>query len=672
MVEPFQSFLEGPASLALDGYPLSADASVTRPELSSSVFEADRLINILDAARLGAWEWNIQTGALRLNERWAEMLGYTLAELQPISIETCARLRHPKDQAAAILKAKAHLSGKEPYFEAEVRMRHKDGHWVWILDRARLVSRSEDGQPLVMVGAHQDITARKVFEAELARTSERLRLCMDLAGIGVWEMDYSDEGGFHFDHRVRDIYGFDVEGDWIARDRAMDHVHPQDRIELRADGQRSLETGLPVQSFFRVQKQDGTVRHVEAHALASKTVDGRPILVGLNRDISEDVARTAELETKRVEAEAAAVAKGRFLATMSHEIRTPMNGVIGMLIALQRSDLAPVDQEHAEIALKSATHLLHLLDDILEVSRLEAGQVTLSPRDFDPRTMANEVVDLFSRGNLQLGVELALNVGAEVPKCVSADEDRVRQILTNFVGNAVKFTEAGQIDVEVGYRADDESLLISVRDTGIGIAAETCNRLFGRFVQADASTTRRFGGTGLGLSICREYADLMSGRIGVESEEGKGSRFWLEVPALARNATRPTQSEPAIAANRPLRLLVAEDNPTNQRVIAALLSSFGHSYTVVPDGQQAVAAVSSSDFDAVLMDVQMPVMDGITATRRIRELGERARTLPIIALTANAMPGQKEEYLAAGMTDYLAKPIDIRALHASLEKVSLS
>lgn len=672
MAEKSQSRFEGQAPLTQHGPLQSADPSGRRQSESSSLFEADRLIDILDAARLGAWEWNIQTGALRLNERWAEMLGYTLAELQPISIETCARLRHPKDQAAAVLKAEAHLSGDEPYFEAEVRMRHKDGHWVWILDRARLVSRSPDGRPLVIVGAHQDITARKAFEAELARTSERLRLCMDLAGIGVWEMDFSDDGGFNFDSRVRDIYDFQVEGDWIARERAMDHVHPQDRVQLREDGQRALKSGLPVQSFFRIQKQDGTVRHVEAHALASKNSIGRPILVGLNRDISDDVSRTAELETKRVEAEAAAVAKGRFLATMSHEIRTPMNGVIGMLIALQRSDLAQIDHEHAEIALKSATHLLHLLDDILEVSRLEAGQVSLCPRDFDPRAMANEVADLFSRGNVRLGVELTLNVGTEVPQCLSADEDRVRQILTNFVGNAVKFTEAGQIDIEVGYRTADESLLIAVSDTGIGISAATCNRLFGRFIQADASTTRRFGGTGLGLSICREYADLMGGRIGVESEEGKGSRFWLEVPAPARDAVSTTLTEPEMAPNRPLRLLVAEDNPTNQRVIAALLGSFGHCFTIVPDGKQAVEAVSSGDFDAILMDVQMPVMDGPTATRRIRELGGRAGGLPIIALTANAMPGQKDEYLAAGMTDYLAKPIDIRALYAALLKVALS
>jgi PAS domain S-box-containing protein len=648
----------------------NSNPSLPKPDPSSLPFEADRLIDILDAARLGTWEWNIQTGSLRLNERWAEMLGYTLAELQPISIETCARLRHPEDQAAAILKAQAHLSGDEPYFEAEVRMRHKDGHWVWILDRARLVSRSADGQPLVMVGAHQDITARKVFEAELARTSERLRLCMDLAGIGVWEMDFSDDGGFSFDSRVRDIYDFQVEGDWIARDRAMDHVHPQDRMDLFADSQRSLATGLPVQSFFRVRKQDGTICHVESHALASKDSEGRAILVGLNRDISEDVARTAELETKRVEAEAAAVAKGRFLATMSHEIRTPMNGVIGMLIALQRSSLAPIDHEHAEIALKSATHLLHLLDDILEMSRLEAGQVSLSPRDFDPGAMANEVADLFSRGNVRPGVELTLSIGPEVPPCLNADEDRVRQILTNFVGNAVKFTEAGRIDIKVGYRADQESLLISVSDTGIGISAETCKRLFGRFIQADASTTRRFGGTGLGLSICREYADLMGGRIGVESEENKGSRFWLELPAPAGTAARPTMSEPDLAEGRSLRLLVAEDNPTNQRVIAALLSSFGHSFTIVPDGEQAVAAASNGDFDAILMDVQMPVMDGPTATRRIRELGGRAGLLPIIALTANAMPGQRDEYLAAGMTDYLAKPIDIRSLYAALSKVA--
>jgi PAS domain S-box-containing protein len=630
----------------------------------------NRLYDILDAARLGAWEWNIQTGALWLNERWAEMLGYTLAELQPISIETCARLRHPGDQAAAVLKAEAHLSGDEPYFEAEVRMRHKDGHWVWILDRARLVSRSEDGRPLVMVGAHQDITARKAFEAELAQTSERLQLCMDLAGIGVWEMDFAEDGGFRFDDRVREIYGFPVEGDWIDRERALDHIHVDDRTGLRADGLQALATGLPVQSFFRIQRDDGGLRYVEAHALASRNAAGRSMLVGVNRDISEDVTKTAELEAKRVEAEAAAVAKGQFLATMSHEIRTPMNGVIGMLTVLQQSDLAPIHREQADVALKSATHLLHILNDILEVSRLEAGQVSLVLRDFAPRVLANEVTELFSRGVVREGVELTLMIRPDVPGLVNADEDRLRQILTNFVGNAVKFTEAGKIEIEVDYRPDSECLLIAVKDTGIGISPETCKRLFGRFVQADASTTRRFGGTGLGLAICRQYADLMNGRIGVESEEGRGSRFWLEVPAPVGQGVPPHVDEPEMPESRPLRLLVAEDNETNQRVIAALLGSFGHSFTLVSDGAQAVAAVSSGDFDAILMDVQMPVMDGPTATRRIRALGGRASMLPIIALTANAMPGHRAEYLAAGMTDYMAKPIDLRALHACLAKIA--
>nr|WP_246347662.1 PAS domain-containing protein [Brevundimonas variabilis] len=669
-MEKTQSHPEYPPTRVQSGGLPGSDRAAATDTGAAPPLEADRLNDVLDAARLGAWEWNIQTGDLRLNARWAEMLGYTLAELQPISIETCARLRHPADQAAALVKAEAHLSGKEPYFEAEVRMRHKAGHWVWILDRARLVSRSADGRPLIMVGAHQDITARKVFEAELARTSERLRLCMDLAGIGVWEMDFSEDGGFSFDNRVREIYGFQVDGEWIARERAMDHVHPDDRKSLRADGQRSLETGLPVQSFFRIQRNDGTVRHVKAHALASRNAEGRSVLVGLNRDISEDVARTAELETKRVEAEAAAVAKGQFLATMSHEIRTPMNGVIGMLTVLQRSKLAPMHQEHAEIALKSATHLLHILDDILEVSRLEAGQVSLVLRDFDPRIMAREVTDLFSRGAVRPGVDLKLDIATDVPSWVRADEDRVRQILTNFVGNAVKFTEAGRIDVEIGYRTGDGCLLIAVKDTGIGISPETCKRLFGRFIQADASTTRRFGGTGLGLSICRQYADLMGGRIGVESEADRGSRFWLEVPAPTGDGASPTPGEPEMADGRCLRLLVAEDNLTNQRVIAALLDSFGHSFTIVPDGEQAVAAVSSGDFDAILMDIQMPVMDGPTATRHIRALGGRASMLPIIALTANAMPGQRAEYLAAGMTDYVAKPIDLRALHAALLKVA--
>jgi PAS domain S-box-containing protein len=628
---------------------------------------SQRLADIVDAARIGAWEWNLQTGQLWLNERWAEMLGYTLAELEPISIETCSRLRHPEDQAAALLKAEKHLSGEDPYFEAEVRMRHKAGHWVWILDRARLVSRSGDGRPLVMVGAHQDITARKMSEIDLAQATERLSLCMDIAGLGVWEKDLTTDR-FRVDPRIREIYGISGEDEWLDRETTLGRIPREHREELAADARWALETGRPVQSKFRVETPEG-IRFIEGHAVAATGRAGQPILLGVNRDVTEEVSRTAELEAKRVEAEAAAVAKGQFLATMSHEIRTPMNGVIGMLEVLRRADLAPAQREHAEIALQSATHLLHILDDILEVSRLEAGQVRLEARDFDVRAMVREVSDLFTRGALRPGVEMFTEIADDVPVWITGDEARLRQILTNFVGNAVKFTEAGTIVVEIGYRPAEGRLVMAVRDTGIGISSETRERLFQRFVQADASTTRRYGGTGLGLAICRQYADLMAGDIGVESEPGQGSRFWLELPAPPGEGREEATIEPEAVPAKSLRLLVAEDNETNQRVIAALLNTFGHSFTIVPDGAQALAAVSSGDFDAILMDVQMPVMDGPTATRRIRALGGRASMLPIIALTANAMAGQRAEYLAAGMTDYVSKPVDVGALFAALERV---
>jgi PAS domain S-box-containing protein len=642
--------------------------SATTPTGGAGSLEPLLLSEVLDAARIGAWQWNLQTGQLRLNARWAEMLGYTLAELEPITIETCARLRHPEDQAAALLKAERHLAGLEPYFEAEVRMRHKAGHWVWVLDRARLVSRSDDGRPLLMVGSHEDVTARKTFESRLGMMTERLRLCMDIAGLGVWDKNL-DSGDFSFDDTMRGIYGLDGGAEPITSDLAMARVHPEDRALLLRDGRLALETAQPVQSRFRVVRPDGVERHVHGHAVASTGCEGRPVLLGVNRDITDEVHRRMELESKRVEAEAAAVAKGQFLATMSHEIRTPMNGVIGMLQVLCRADLPPTQKEHAHIALQSANHLRHILDDVLDVSRLEAGHVQLDPVAFETRALVNEVAELFGKGVLKPGVELGVDIAASVPKALTADQNRLRQVLTNFVGNAVKFTEAGRIVVEADYDIEQQRLRLAVRDSGIGVAPEACERLFQRFVQADASMTRRYGGTGLGLAICRQIADLMGGQVGVESELGKGSLFWLEIPAAAAEEEAREDCQAATEAGRHLRLLVAEDNETNQRVIGALLSSFGHSFMIVPDGAQAVAAASSGDFDAILMDVQMPVMDGPTATRRIRALGGRASMLPIIALTANAMPGQRAEYLAAGMTDYLSKPLDVAALYEALARV---
>ena len=507
---------------------------------------------------------------------------------------------------------------------------------------------------------------------EMSRLAEeRLNLAVALAGLHVFEMDY---------HR-RELTKTGQDEDIFERPRTYDDlyrdifctVHPADRQRVQAAWDKHMQEGEPFGPEYRIARPDGKEVWVQASAKLFTDEAGRPRrLIGAASNITYRKTQERALVEAKNAAEAANLAKSAFLATMSHEIRTPLNGVLGMAQAMSHDALSDLQRSRLDVIRSSGESLLVVLNDVLDLSKIEAGKFDLVVSEFDLTDLTSTICAGFTELAARKAIGFGLTIEAGAEGLYRGDPARIRQMLYNLIGNAVKFTDAGEVGVIL--RHEEDGIVIEVRDTGIGIKPEPLGKLFNRFEQADASTPRQYGGSGLGLAICRELAALMRGTIAAQSCFGEGSTFTLRLP-LERLALSPPSRVAAPAAPagnlETLRILVAEDNAVNQLVIRTLLAQAGVEPTVVANGEEAVQAWERQDWDIVLMDIQMPRMDGIAACRAIRareETGGRRRT-PIIALSANTMAHQLKDYVDAGMDAAVGKPIEIGNLFAVLDEV---
>jgi PAS domain S-box-containing protein len=547
--------------------------------------------------------------------------------------------------------------------------------------------RDEQGVIRGAVVVLRDITEGKRVEEELRRSRERFALAVQGSKDGLWDWDLSQKE-IYFSPAWKRMLGFEDDEAANRFDEWRDRLHPDDREGAVARLRRYLEgTDLDYEQEYRLRHKDGTYRWILSRGVALHDASGRPCrMAGSHTDITERKRAEKELRRAKEAAEAADRAKGEFLANVSHEIRTPLNGILGMTELALETQLTDEQRDYLGMVRTASRALLDVINDLLDFAKIDAGKLELDPHPFALRQSLDEALRPLTFRARGKGLDFSWHVENDVPDRLVGDWPRIRQILLNLTGNALKFTERGNVVISVERDAGSAepepdgaprsplgALRFIVRDTGIGIPPEKLPLVFEPFIQADGSMTRKYGGTGLGLSISTKLAALMGGQVSAASTPGKGSAFTLVAPLEPAGENFPSrESADRVTAPppcRPLHLLVAEDNPVNQKLVLRLLEKHGHTAEIAGDGRAALAALETGHFDGVLMDIQMPEMDGLEVTSRLRARERPGSHLPVIAMTAHARAGDHLRCLGAGMDAYLAKPLNAVELLTVLAEV---
>ncbi|HTJ76302.1 MAG TPA: PAS domain S-box protein [Acidimicrobiales bacterium] len=621
---------------------------------------AQRYFDIaFDAAPIGMALFNTDGEYVRVNAALCDLLGRPEGELLGHRDQ---ELTHPDDRQSDVDAAWRILRGELHTWQCEKRFLRPDGSVVWTIANLTFL-RDEDGNPISWVGQFQDITERKRDEKELQETLSLLAATLDATADGILVVDPAGTMT-SFNHRFAEMWRLpasvlESRDDAAALAAVLAQVCDPDAFVAKVE---ELYHRPEAESDDVIEFLDGRVFE---RTSKPQRIDGRVLgRVWSFHDVTERRRLEADLASALATAQEASRLKSAFVATMSHEIRTPMNGVLGLAELLLDSDLDAGQRRHVLALRESGRTLMALINDILDFSKFEAGKLDLEAIDFDLADTVRAAGSAVAAQARDKGLDLNLDVGGDVPAQVRGDPLRLRQVLVNLASNAVKFTDAGTVTIAVAPTPAGR-LRFLVRDTGIGIDEGARERLLEPFCQADSSTTRRFGGTGLGLTISAQLVGLMGGELDFKSRLGEGSTFWFDVPLPAAPVPPP---EPAVAVEEVDEIpagacvLLADDAHINRLVGVALLERLGCRVDVATNGVEAVDAALRTRYDAILMDCLMPVMDGYEATHQIRRLESGAHHTPIVALTASAMVGDRERCLAAGMDEYLSKPLDRLAL----------
>ena len=657
-----------------------SEAIAEADQETSRGLETEILVRHLDRSQrlsgTGSWEWRIETDELFWSDQVYSVYGVEPRTFQP-TFQAFLDLVHPDDRAKLELAIERAILTHQPYC-MDHRITLGEGRSRTIRAQAE-VDTDASGALVGMFGIVCDVTQLREMEVDSRTTTEMLSSMLRISPEAIIIADaagcilqFSAGAEAVFGYSAAEATGRGVEFLMAEQVRAGHDGHVQRFANGRNPSLRMGERS-PVQG----RRKDGAEFPAEVSLAKLETEQGLAF-VTVVRDLSEVRAAAARLTEAREAAERASLAKSSFLANMSHEIRTPLNGVLGVAGALARTAMDPKQREMVHLIETSGRALEGLLSDILDLAKIDAGRMALRPEPFNLDQLVKDTIALFRASASQKGVSLELNVSNRDCGQFVGDELKIRQVLSNLLSNAVKFTDDGVVVLtlnETEHREDRCRISFSVQDTGIGFPPEVASSLFERFEQADGTITRRFGGTGLGLAISKSLVELMGGTLSAQSTPGVGSTFEFELlleRAGSEIAAGPDLNQPApLDWGRNLRILLAEDHPINRMTVQMILDELPVEIIAVENGQEAVAAARSGDFDLILMDMQMPVMDGLTAIRLIREAEalRGAGEVKVCVLTANAMPEHREQAIQAGANSFLTKPIDAGHLISLVQEV---